>query len=444
MAKLLLIFFISISLLSPAFAQKNDSNIVISNASQLYSFDYSKKENAVKVKQEMRTTYQCINYRASISIAEFYDDKTVIDEVKVYVDDSRAKNIIPKYEYYSIDNIFYSDAHVCYFDLRLEKKGSTSEVYFEKTITDPRYFTSIYFNNDYNINNKTISLTIPKWMKVELKEMNFEGKDIKKSIAFNSKEDADIITYTVKDLAAWKRENNSPGATYTEPHILVLCKYADLPEGKITYFNTLDDQYAWYRSLTQSPDNNKALLKAKALEITEGVTGDIEKIKKVFYWMHDNIRYIAFEDGIAGFKPEKADVVLRKKYGDCKGMAHLTKELLNALGFDARLCWIGTNHIAYDYSTPSLAVDNHMITALLYQGKTYFLDATESYLGFNEYAERIQGRQVLIENGDKYIYTKVPATTYLQNTDVEKLSLSIKGTNLEGTVSREWKGEEKG
>ena len=91
-------------------------------------------------------------------------------------------------------------------------------------------------------------------------------------------------------------------------------------------------------------------------------------------------------------------------------MAHLTKELLKALGFDARLCWIGTNHIAYDYSTPSIAVDNHMICALLYQGKTYFLDATENYIGFNEYAERIQSRQVLIEDGDKYIYTKYTIT----------------------------------
>ena len=159
--------------------------------------------------------------------------------------------------------------------------------------------------------------------------------------------------------------------------------------------------------------------------------------------MHDNIRYIAFEDGIAGFKPEKADEVLRKKYGDCKGMAHLTKEFLKALGFDARLCWIGTNHIAYDYSTPSIAVDNHMITALLFKGKTYFLDATENYIGFGEYAERIQGRQVLIEDGDKYIYTKVPSTTYLQNLDEEKVSLAINGTDLGGTVSREWKGEEK-
>jgi hypothetical protein len=433
----------ALAFVSFAYGAEKDSNVVISNAKISYSFDHNKKENSVTVKEEMTTTYNCMSYRTSVPIAEFYDDKTSIDDVKAYVDGSKARNVVPQYEYYSVNNIFYSDAHICYFSLPLEKKGSNSEVYFEKTISDPRYFTTVYFSDGYNVVNKTISISIPKWMNVELKEMNFAGKEITKTSFYNSKENSDVITYTIKNLKARESESHSPGASYTEPHLLVLCKYADVPGGKINYFSSLDEQYAWYHSLTKDPGNNTEVIKAKALEITAGATDDIGKIKKILYWMHDNIRYVAFEDGIAGFKPEKADVVLKKKYGDCKGMAHLTKEFLNALGFNARLCWIGTNHIAYDYSTPSIAVDNHMICALLYHEKTYFLDATENYIGFNEYAERIQGRQVLIEDGDKYIYTKVPSTTYLQNLDAEKDVLSIKGVNLEGDVSREWKGEEK-
>ena len=443
MKKTLFALIVSICLLPVAYGTGKDSNVVISNATVSYNFDYNKKDNAVNIKEESSTTYNCLDYRTVISIAEFYDDRTSIDDVKAYVDGSKARNIVPQYEYYSVDNIFYSDVHICYFNLPLEKKGSSSEVYFEKTTNDPRYFTTVYFSESYQISNKTISMTIPRWMKLELKELNFIGKNITKTSEYNSRADADIITYTIKDLPARQSESHSPGASYTEPHLLVLCKYADTPEGKITYFNTLDEQYAWYHSLTKDLVNDEAAIIARALEITSGITNDLDKIKKIFYWMHDNIRYIAFEDGIAGFKPEKADVVLKKKYGDCKGMAHLTKEFLKALGFDARLCWIGTNHIAYDYSTPSIAVDNHMICALLFQGKTYFLDATENYIGFNEYAERIQGRQVLIEDGDKYIYTKVPATTYQQNLDAERSVLNIKGVDLEGSVSREWKGEEK-
>ena len=420
-----------------------DSNVVISNAKEEYAFEYNKKDKNVVVKQNLTTTYKCKDFRTQIGISEFYDDKTSIDDVGIYVNGNKAKYIYPKYEYYSINDIFYSDAHVCYFNLPLEKKGTTSEVSFEKTISDPRYFTSIYFSDNYNVENKVVNIVVPRWMKIDIKEFNFNGKEINKTTVYDSKRDADIITYAIKNIGERVSENASPGGTYTEPHLLILCKTADVEDGKKTYLGTITDLYAWYRSLTKNLDNDVVILKAKAGEIVGDAKTKIEKIKKIFYWVQDNIRYVAFEDGLAGFKPAKADDVLKKKYGDCKGMAHLTKELLKAEGFDARLCWIGTNHIAYDYSTPSIAVDNHMICALILEGKTYFLDATENYISFNEYAERIQGRQVLIEDGDKYIFTKVPSTNYTQNLDAEKSFLVINGKDMEGSITREWKGEEK-
>ena len=443
MLKFNIVFLFSLLFVLPTSASDKDSNVVISGAHDNYAFYYDKKGNSVKINEELTTTYQCLDYRSSIPIASFCDSKTSIDYLTTVSKNKRSRYASPSTEYYSIDNVFYSDARICAINLFFEKKGATSEVTFEKNVSDPRYFTSIYFSDNYFINSKTVTITVPKWMKVDFKELNFEKKDIRKTVVYDNRKDADIITFTIKNIAPRESERNSPGASYTEPHLLVLCKYADLPDGKITYFNTLDDQYAWYRTLTRDLNNNEAIIQSKAREISAGSNNDMDKIKKLFYWVQDNIRYIAFEDGIAGFKPEKADEVLRKKYGDCKGMAHLTKELLKALGFDARLCWIGTNHIAYDYSTPSIAVDNHMICALIYQGKTYFLDATENYIGFNEYAERIQGRQVLIEDGDKYIYTKVPATIYSQNLDDEKWKVTIKGTSMEGSITRIWKGEEK-
>jgi hypothetical protein len=173
------------------------------------------------------------------------------------------------------------------------------------------------------------------------------------------------------------------------------------------------------------------------------MTDDMQRVKAIYHWMQYNIRYIAYEDGIAGFKPDKAQEVLRKKYGDCKGMGNLMAEMLKSIGLDGRICWLGTNHIAYDYTTPSLGVDNHCICAWLYKGKTYFLDATEKYIGFGETAERIQGRQVLIEDGDKYILQNIPVATQLQNTSVEKRVLTVNGNNLEGKVTQTWKGESK-
>ena len=239
------------------------------------------------------------------------------------------------------------------------------------------------------------------------------------------------------------REQSSPGFTYYAPHLLVMTKSADTKEGKLTYFNTLKDQYSWYHQLVLQTGNDEKIIKEKTAEIISGLNSEAEKVKAVFQWVQDNIRYIAFEDGIAGFKPEKAQEVMRKKYGDCKGMANLVTEMLRTAGIDARKCWIGTRHLVYDYTTPSLGVDNHMISVWMNGGKPVYLDATEKYIGLGEVAERIQGRQTLIEDGANYILGKVPVADHLQNTAYEKRTLSVDGSNLKGHVVQSWKGENK-
>jgi len=424
------------------FAQEEDHNVVIESKLQSFSFVKSKSENPVEIQEQYTEQYRCNEVRTEVMFSEMYNENETIKDVEPRVDDKRAKWISPSYEYYSVESIFYSDARVCYFKLPLEKKGSHSSVSLTKTYRDPRYFTTVYFNEGYSTENKTVSFTIPRWMKVEIKEYNLADYNIKKSTSYDTRADADVITYTIKNMPAFKRESSAPGGSWIYPHLLVLCREATVDGNKIVYFNTVGDQYKWYRQLVSNIGDDKESLEQKAKELTAGITNDKEKIKAIFNWVQHNIRYIAFEDGIAGFKPAKANLVLNKKYGDCKGMANLTRGLLQSLGYDARLCWIGTNHIAYDYSTPSMAVDNHMICALFYQGKKYFLDATETNIGFDEYAERIQGRQVLIENGDNYLLERVPSVTPEQNTESEKATLSFDGTeNLKGTVKISYKGE---
>jgi hypothetical protein len=423
-------------------AQDDDKNIVIESKTQSFTFSKSKGNMPVQITEQSMQEYRCNDVRANVLFSEMYNENEEISDVDIRVSDKKAKGIVPAYDYYSIESIFYSDAKICYFKLPLEKKGSRSSVGFTKTYKDPRYFTSVYFTDEYLAETKTVVFSVPRWMKIEIREFNLDGADIKKSSVYDSKADADIITYTAKNLSSFNREKGAPGSSYTYPHLLVMCKSADVNGTKIIYFNTLADQYKWYRQLVNEIGNNNAVIEQKAKELINGITDDTEKVKTIYNWVQHNIRYIAFEDGIAGFKPAKADIVLNKKYGDCKGMANLTCSLLKAVGFDARLCWIGTNHIAYDYSTPSMAVDNHMICALFFKGKKYFLDATETNIGFGEYAERIQGRQVLIENGDNYLLERVPSVIPEQNTQAEKNTLSLDASgSLKGTISISYKGE---
>jgi hypothetical protein len=440
--KLLTTFIITMFAFAAHLYAQADSSVLVSSASSQIEFEWNSKTSQVKVRQKDVVNYLAEGYDATIPVTEFYTDNDKIDQVSCLVNGYKPLGFNPQHSYYSEDNIFHSDAQVCYYPIYLKEKGNKATSVFAKTTEDPRYFCSIYFPEPYRVKSKEIIVKIPRWMKVEIREMNF-GSNITKKVSYDKRDDADVFTYTALDLPAQKKEAQSPGPTYIYPHLLFLVKSASYNGVNHTYFNTLADQYAWCHSLTKDTEANNESLKTKAKEITDGLTDDLKKIKKIFYWVQNNIRYIAFEDGIAGFKPDKADEVLRKKYGDCKGMANLTKHLLTALGYDARLCWIGTNRIAYDYSTPSLAVDNHMICALNYKGKMYFLDATETYLPFNEYAERIQGRQVLIEDGDKYILGKIPSTDVVQNRDYEKRVLTVSASTLTGKVTHLYKGEEK-
>ncbi|MDQ6755385.1 MAG: transglutaminase-like domain-containing protein [Bacteroidota bacterium] len=420
---------------------END-NIVISKSIKVFTFVKGNDAHPVQIKEEDNKTYVCNSFRTNTPIVKFYNDIESIDGVDIYIEDNKKTNrIIPKYEDYNSKGIFYSDQHMCYFELPFVKKGSTSQVVFKKTTLDPQYFTSVFFIDDKKILEQEVTLIVPSWMQLDIKEYNFKQYNVHKSVTAGA--DKTVYTFSMTNMTAVSHEEAAPGLTYFAPHILVMCKSAQPKENKYVYFNTVKGQYDWYRKLILEIGNDKNIIKDKTLEIVKGLSTDEEKVKTIFQWVQDNIRYIAFENGIAGFKPEKAQEVFRKKYGDCKGMANLLTEMLLSIGLDARRCWIGTKHIAYDYSTPSLSVDNHMISAWINKDKPVYLDATEKYIGFGEVAERIQGRQILIENGEQYKLDKVPVATYLQNTATESRKFSVDGNNLKGHVVQVWKGENK-
>jgi hypothetical protein len=225
------------------------------------------------------------------------------------------------------------------------------------------------------------------------------------------------------------------------PHILVLTKsYRE--EGKqVKVISSTEDLYQWYSSLTKKINNETEKLAEKVKELCAGSKDDEQKLKSIYYWVQDNIKYLAFVDGLAGFQPEDAHKVFYNRYGDCKGMANLLKEMLIIAGFDARLTWVGTNIIPYTYDIPSLAVDNHMICTMFSGGKKYILDPTEKYQPLLAHAERIQGREILIENGEKFIRDKVPVEPINKYLEEKKIIYFLSGNSLTAEGEATYVGE---
>lgn len=425
-------------------ASYTQSTSMILESKTTYSFMWNDAQQQPKIVEENQDKVIGLEPRQTLYRYKFYDQHSKITKAECI--NSEGKKL--KMEEvlcgnHSIQGIFYSDAQICRYPLEFQKAGETLTFRTTKQYNDVKYLTSIYFHEDLPISNKSISFVIPDWMAVELKEFNFETFNITKSRKYLPEKQAHVYTYTINNLVSYAQEAFMPGNSHVYPHILVLAKSFIKNDRRQTLLATTDDLYAWYSSLTNQVDNQTKSLRPVLKTILANKKTDVDKVKAIYYWVQDNIRYIAFEDGIAGFKPQSASKVFRQKYGDCKGMANLTKTLLRLAGYDARLTWIGTNHLAYDYSIPSLAVDNHMVCTVLLKGKRYILDATEKYNAFGDYAERIQGRPILIENGDKYILDKVPVLGNTRNLVISQQLLKIDKEQLTGRGSLELSGENK-
>ncbi len=420
-----------------------DDDIAILKDSLVINFDYNKKTKLVTANYRSIKTYLNLKSRTEIPIYIFYDDQSEIVDAELKYRNYKNSFFYLKDDYYSSDDLFYNDARVKWSVLNFPLLGYKYSLVYDKSYKDVKYFVNAYFDNVYPTLQKSITIHIPDWLDLEIKELNFDGFPISKNNFTQVKKGETSYTYTLENIEAVKKEEYSPGPTHFRPHLLFLAKSQTKKGVKKNLLNETKDLYDWYHSLVLQMEDDITILEEKTRSLIENCTTDEEKIKKIYYWVQDNIRYIAFEDGIAGFKPDESHNVFKKKYGDCKGMANLTKQMLKIAGFDARLTWIGTKRIAYDYSLPTIAVDNHMICTVLIDDKKFFLDATEKYNPLGNYAERIQNKQVLIENDDDYILDRIPSSTSSDNQENLVSLLEVEGEKLKGTVKRTYKGESK-
>jgi hypothetical protein len=419
-----------------------DADIALSKSSETVSFMLDNTEGRVSANRKVsefahpakmgQTFFNRIHINDEVSVTDI--DVRIKGKKKIAKSDLSVHDVTD-------DDIFYSDSKAVDYALKFDQLLDINNNYDLK-FNDVRYMSLMFFTSVYPTAEKEIILEIPDWLDLDVKEFNFEGYKMSKKSVPNPK-GGKTLTFTAKELAGYKNERKAPNAKKIFPHIMLLFK-SFKKDGKTTkIFEKADDLYTWYSSICKDIGNSSAVLKPQVEKLTAGKKTDLEKIESIFYWVQDNIRYIAFENGIMGFRPDACQNVYKNLYGDCKGMANLLKQMLIIAGYDARLTWIGTNDIPYDYSTPCVAVDNHMICTVILNDKKYFLDGTEDYIALDDYATRIQGRPVLIENGKTPILDKVPAFTSDRNRVIQKIDMTLDDKILRGSVQSEYHGESK-
>ncbi len=425
----------------------DERSAVISDIEE-YDFDIGKGDDGhpvVTAVMNQKIQFMSLREATMLQYGEFYNKFSSITKMKQYYKSGNSfinfTRTRPIDKSATSGDIFYDDSRVKFFNIVIPKMGMGAMVEVEKKIYDARYLTRVMFHSGYPTAEKIIRLKVPSYIQLDIREMNFAGFKVTKSTDNEGKKT--VYSFSMKDLPPLNNEENALPTSYAFPHIIVLIKSFDADGKKQKGFENVADLYDWYKYLYAKCNNQTTTLKAKTDELARGKSSDLEKAKAIFYWVQDNIRYIAFEDGYAGFVPQTVQEVYKNKYGDCKGMANLLTEMLKIAGLDAHLTWIGTKHIPYTYAIPSLCVDNHCISTLYLGGKTYFLDATEKYVPMGEYAYRIQGKEALIGKGDDHEVQKVPVADMSQNKILTQASFALNDNVLKGHLKLTLTGEER-
>jgi hypothetical protein len=332
--------------------------------------------------------------------------------------------------------IFYGGYKRKDFVYPMLMNGAIGRLEYAKKITDVHLLSPFYFNEDIKVMSAQFSVTFPR--SVILKYKLFGENNSK--VTFKEVSHANDITYTwtLADVPPFDIEKNAPSRPYTSPHIILYVDSYELKGNKKRVLSDVSDLYRWYDGLVKLiPSHDQTQLKHLVTNLTKQASSDSEKIRMVFQWVQQNIKYVAFENGMAGFVPRSAADVYAKRYGDCKDMANLIKEMLMMCGIEAYHTWIGTRSKPYTYQdVPTAIADNHMICSVRTSEGFIFLDATNPFLSYGNPSSMIQGKEALIGLGtDKYQVVKVPVVNRNNNLRVDSLTVELDKAGLKGTFS---------
>lgn len=304
--------------------------------------------------------------------------------------------------------VFHSDskAHIFYYpDV---DKGTKTYLSYERKYNEPVFYGKFYFGEYMPTVKSEYEVIAPSEIKINYKIFGVKEDRIK----FTETTEKGITTYkwSIENIPALKPEEESINVSNYIPHIIVYVNSYPTSDGEKPLIRDVADLYAWYWSLVKdNPIEDNSELRALVDSLTNGIEDEKEKVKSIYYWVQDNVKYIAFEDGLGGFIPRQADLVCERRFGDCKDMANITYNMLKLANIDAHLTWIGTRDIPYSYyEVPTPSTDNHMICTYNDGKKWYFLDATGKNRSIEIPTAFIQGKEALVGEGEKFEIVKVP------------------------------------
>ncbi len=394
-----------------------------------------------------------------VTAHQYYDILYLNDQANMYAEekvysshfakilDIDARTLIPtrkKYKEVEVTNfsrksdissgIFYDDAESVSFVFPAVQEGARSILNYQTLFTEPTFLNAFHFGSYLPVEKSELVIKVHRNIHIDYKYFNLDSLPVSEHILQEG--DYKIYSFKTNNVAAIEREPDAPSFTYYSPHIVYFISQVKKQNSFKKYLGTPADLYNLYQQYIARINlgSEDSSMQPLVDSLIAGTHTDLEKVKRIYNWVQNNIKYVAFENGMRGLIPHDGTLVCKKRYGDCKDMASILHWMLKLANVPAHFTWIGTRDLPYLYtelSTPN--VDNHMIATYYHQGYPVFLDATGKYATIEHPTSMIQGKEALVAiDPHNFKIEKVPVIPAFKNQLYDSVAYTLLESELLG------------
>jgi hypothetical protein len=262
---------------------------------------------------------------------------TVLNKNKIY-----DVNLYPNF-------VFYSDQRARIFTLPAVTEGSIIEYRYRITINNRTYGNQWRFQHEIPILRSRFTLIKQSEWKIDYRIFG----DVSPPTVTN-------LPAGFKQTMIWEAGPLPPlHPEFLMPPINEVGARLDIAPVGISSWS---DLASWYNGLVKLGMDKRDGLSNLADSLTTGLTSDHDKLKALFEWTRDELRYMAVEIGIGGYQPSPAEEVYFERYGDCKDMTTFLCALAEEAGIPVYQALVSTRQNGLpDTTLPSAVQFNHVI-----------------------------------------------------------------------------------
>jgi transglutaminase-like putative cysteine protease len=171
-----------------------------------------------------------------------------------------------------------------------------------------------------------------------------------------------------------------------------------------------------------------------------------ERVSAALEFVQSQIRYFSVSLGESSHRPAAPDVVIKRRYGDCKDKSFLLISLLREIGVESSPVLVKLGHRkVLEGMLPSPQLFDHVIVKAVVDGNTFYLDPTRlaQHGHLNRMGQVHEGAQVLVVAPGVRDYTTITTANIgdlLRNEVIETAELPKFDGDATFKVHQVWSG----